>query len=144
MENNYQIIFKTNCDTVQWTEVVSILKEVEMGYTRPEIHRDSFENSFAKLFVYHDAHLIAFGRSISDGVRQSAIYDLAIRKEYQGMKLGTKILNYLMSTTPNCSCILYASPGKEVFYQKNGFKKMKTGMIKFDNIERMNDQRFVE
>ena len=139
-----KLIYKTNCNAVQWENVIAILKEVEMGFSTPEIHKISFENSFSKLFVYHESNLIAFGRIISDGVRQSAIYDLAIKKEYQGMRLGSKILNYLMSTTPDCSFILYASPGKKDFYRKKGFKKMKTGMIKFDNIERMNDIRFVE
>lgn len=138
------LIFKTNCDNINWNDVITILKEVEMGYSTLNIHEISFRNSFSKVFIYDQNELIAFGRSISDGVRQAAIYDLAIKKEYQGLGLGSKILNYLMSTTPNCSFILYASPGKEGFYKKRGFKKMKTGMIKFSDPTKMDDYRFVE
>jgi hypothetical protein len=49
-----------------------------------------------------------------------------------------------METTPNCNFILYASPGKEEFYKKFGFKKMRTGMVLFANRERMTDTDFIE
>lgn len=40
--------------------------------------------------------------------------------------------------------ILYASPGKEGFYKKLNFKRMKTGMAYFTNPRRMVDGGFVE
>lgn len=139
-----ELIFKTNCENVDWGEVRTILKEVGMSYTNPEIHEESFINSYASIFVYEDSNLVGFGRIISDKVRQSALYDLAIKPQYQGMKIGSKLLRYLMSTSQKCNLILYASPGKEEFYLKNGFRKMKTGMIYFENKHRMNDSSFVE
>jgi len=39
---------------------------------------------------------------------------------------------------------LYASPGKEGFYEKQGFRKMKTGMACFIHREAMSERGFTE
>jgi len=39
---------------------------------------------------------------------------------------------------------LYAAPGKERFYEKLGFRRMKTGMALFLNRERMQMKGFTE
>ena len=43
-----------------------------------------------------------------------------------------------------CNVILYASPGKEGLYSRLGFRKMKTGMARFVNLERMESMGFIE
>ena len=88
--------------------------------------------------------MIGFGRLISDGIRQSALYDVAIDSDYQGLGIGREIVERLMLKTPDCNFILYASPGKEDFYRKLNFKKMRTGMALFSNPERMVDKGFIE
>ena len=45
---------------------------------------------------------------------------------------------------PQIFILLYASTGKEQFYKKEGFKKMKTGMALFVNVEKMKDTGFTE
>lgn len=138
------IRYQDNCQNIPWKRIPALLEDVGMSFTDTESHRISFENSFSVLFVFDDDKLIGFGRLISDGVRQSAIYDIAIDPKYQGHGIGRKIVEGLMNTTPTCNFILYASPGKEAFYRKLGFKKMKTGMALFSTPERMNDGIFVE
>jgi len=140
MKSSYQ----ENCDNIGWERVTSILQEVGMSFTEPDIHRISLEASFAVVFVFYDGKLIGLGRILSDGVRQSAMYDIAVDPAYQGHKIGQEIVRRLLDKTPECNCILYASPGKEGFYKKMGFKKMKTGMALFSNIQRMVDDGFVE
>ncbi len=44
----------------------------------------------------------------------------------------------------HCNVILYASPGKEGFYEKHGFRKMKTGMARFTKSEAMREGGFTE
>jgi hypothetical protein len=41
-----------------------------------------------------------------------------------------------------CSFIFYASPGKEIFYEKKKFRKLKTGLAFFTNIEKMREKDF--
>lgn len=138
------LIYSTDCANINWEEVPYLLEKVGMAYVDVDKHRLSFENSYASVFVHDGEKLIGIGRMISDGIRQSALYDIAVDPEYQGQKIGQEIVCRLMSTTPGCNFILYASPGKEGFYKKFGFKKMKTGMILFSNPERMQDTTFVE
>lgn len=138
------LIYQDNCENIEWESVRSLLGEVGMSTVEAEKHRISFENSHSVIFVLHDGKLIGMGRMISDGVRQSAIYDVAIAPDYQGLGIGKTIVNKLIACTPNCNFVLYASPGKEDFYRKLGFKKMKTGMILFTDPTKKDDPSFVE
>lgn len=138
------LIYKEDLKGIDWESVPRLLEKVGMSFTDVSKHRISFENSYATIFVIEDDRIIGFGRMISDGVRQSALYDIAIDPDYQGMGIGRKIVESLMLKTPTCNFILYASPGKEDFYRKLNFKKMKTGMALFSNPERMVDGGFIE
>lgn len=136
--------YQDNCQNIPWERVPTLLETVGMSHTTPERHRQSFEVSYSVIFVFDNKELIGIGRMISDGVRQSALYDIAVDPAYQGLKIGQEIVKRLMSTTPDCNFILYASPGKEGFYKKLNFKKMRTGMALFSNPDRMTDGVFVE
>lgn len=50
----------------------------------------------------------------------------------------------ILDRLPTCNVILYASPGKEGFYEKHGFRRMKTGMALFKNSASMKDKGFTE
>jgi ribosomal protein S18 acetylase RimI-like enzyme len=138
------IEIKLDCSGVDWKLVTDTLKNAGMGYYDPELHKKAFENSYATVFVYHDENMIGFGRAISDGAYQAAIYDVAVNPDFQKKGLGKIILKNIISRLPKCSIILYASPGKEGFYLKNGFRKMKTGMAQFFNAEKMAEKGFTE
>lgn len=138
------IYIKKDCSTINWSEVRNIIKIVGMSYVDEEIHRKSFENSHTVIFIFDDKKLIGFGRAISDGVRQAAIYDVAILPEYQGIGIGKLIIENIINDSPTCNFILYASPGKEGFYESLGFKRLKTGMGLFINMERMKSRNFIE
>ena len=133
-----------NCINVDWNYVSEILKKVGMTYFDGEVHKKAFENSHTVVFAFDDDKLIGFGRAISDGTYQAAIYDVAVLPEYQGKKVGATIVNSILKCIPQCNFILYASPGKEIFYEKLGFKKMKTGMALFLNKETMQMKSFIE
>ncbi|WP_252232341.1 GNAT family N-acetyltransferase [Clostridium sp. ZBS15] len=133
-----------NCLNINWNYVSEILKKVGMAYFDQEVHKKAFENSHTVVFVFDNNELIGFGRAISDGIYQAAIYDVAVLPEYQGENVGRTIVNSIMKCLPQCSFILYASPGKESFYEKLNFKKMKTGMALFYNAEKMKIKGFIE
>lgn len=121
----------TNCSGVDWQSITQILKKVGMASYEPEVHQRAFEASYAKVFVYEGSQLIGFGRAISDGEFQSAIYDVAVVPEAQGKGIGKIILENLLNNLPNSNIILYANPGMEGFYKKIGFGLLKTGMGRF-------------
>lgn len=133
-----------NCLNIDWNDVSAILKKVGMGYYEGEVHKKAFENSHTVVFVFENDKLIGFGRAISDGIYQAAIYDVAVLPEYQGKNIGSTIVNSILKCVPTCNAILYASPGKEKFYEKLNFRKMKTGMALFLNKEKMHAKGFIE
>lgn len=134
--------FQNNCDNIIWDEIPRLLQQVGMSYTTSDIHCKSFQNSYSVVFVFDEQTLIGFGRAISDGVRQAAIYDVAIDPTYQGKGIGRDIVKQLMASIPDCNFMLYASPGKELFYEKMSFKKMKTAMALFTDKDRMKNSDF--
>lgn len=135
---------KTDCSGVNWQSVADTLWSVGMAWHDPEKHRRAFEASYAKIFIYSSETLVGFGRAISDGAYQAAVYDCAVAVDFQGQGIGTMILEDLLSRLQGCNVILYASPGKEGFYQKHGFRVMKTGMARFINSEPMQQRGFTE
>ena len=122
---------KTDCSGIDWVEVRDLLKNVGMAYREPEVHRRAFEASHTTVFVFRDPRLIGFGRAISDGEYQAAIYDVAVHPETQGMGVGKLIIEKIKESLPHCNLLLYATPGMEGFYAKLGFRLMTTGMALF-------------
>lgn len=133
-----------DCKNIDWDCVSTILKAVGMASYESEVHKKAFENSYTVVFVMDNNKLIGFGRAISDGAYQAALYDVAVLQEYQGKNIGRTIINSILKCIPTCNVILYASPGKENFYEKMNFRKMKTGMALFSNKEKMQAKGFIE
>lgn len=138
------IEIKTEIDNIDWSLVSETLKSVGMAYHSPEKHQKAFEASYCTVFLYNQDKMVGFGRAISDGVYQAAIYDCAVIEEHQSKGLGKKIVQEIMLQLKGFNIILYATPGMEGFYEKLGFRKMKTGMAHFINRESMLDRGFVE
>jgi len=95
-----EVDVKQDCAGVDWRAVSEILKCVEMAYYEPDVHRKAFEASHTNVFVYHADRLIGFGRAISDGAYQAAIYDCAVLPEYQGKGIGTTIMKNILPRIP--------------------------------------------
>jgi len=129
---------------VDWPLVADTLKQVGMAHYQPEVHRRAFAASLVTVFIRYEGQLVGFGRAISDGAYQSAIYDVAVRPEYQGKGIGSLIVENICAQLPRGNVILYASSGKEGFYETLGFRRMKTGMALFADVEAMAAKGFTE
>ncbi len=127
----------TDCSGVDWQTIAETLEKVGMAHHAPEVHQRAFAASHTTVFIYDESRLIGFGRAISDGEYQGAIYDVAVLPEAQGKGVGRIIIQTILERLANCNMILYANPGKEGFYKKLGFGKMKTAMALFTNQQAM-------
>ncbi len=139
-----EIQIKTDCSNVDWECLVETLKLAGLAHRTPEVQQQAFQNSFVTIFAYHHSRLIGCGRAISDGICQAAVYDLAVHPDFQKQGVGKNILQNILQRLPDITVILFAAPGKEPFYDKNGFRKMKTGMARFTNNTLMADKGFIE
>jgi GNAT superfamily N-acetyltransferase len=137
-----KLSIKTDCCGVDWQTIADILQGVGMAYHEPEVHRRAFAASHTTVFIYAESQLLGFGRAISDGAYQGAIYDVAVIPDFQGQGIGKLIIQTIVAQLPNCNLILYATPGMEGFYRKLGFGAMKTGMARFVNPQAM--EKFTE
>ena len=139
-----EIDIRYDCSGIDWTTVSETLKRAGMAYDEPDIHRRAFEASHTTVFAYHAGQLIGFGRAISDGVYQAAVYDVAVAPEFQRKGIGTAIMKNILARLSLCNIILYASPGKEEFYKTLGLRKMKTGMALFRKATAMAARGFTD
>jgi ribosomal protein S18 acetylase RimI-like enzyme len=133
-----------NGDNVDWQEVCTVLRQAGLATHSVELTRKAFENSYRVVFVFDNELLIGVGRAISDGAYQAAIYDIAVLPSYQGKKIGRMIIDEIHKGLENINIILYASPGKEPFYNKIGYNKMLTGMARFNNESIMRKRGFID
>lgn len=132
-----------NCEGIDWHLVREYLKEAGMGYYDAQLHEKAFRSSFSSVFVFHDEKMIGFGRAISDGAYQAAVYDVVVLPEFQSKGVGRLIMRHILEKVSHCNVILYASPGKEGFYSKLGFSAMKTGMAFFLNPVKMREKGMI-
>jgi GNAT superfamily N-acetyltransferase len=132
------------CQGIDWDAVYAIMDSVRMASHSLEQVRLAFENSYRVVFVFDGGELIGFGRAVSDGAYEAAIYDIAVRPERHAGGLGTLILDTLHAGLEGMDTILFAMPGVEDFYRKNGYAKMLTGMAKFARPQRMREKGFTD
>ena len=135
---------KFDCAGVDWAFVSETLRRVGMASRAPELHRKAFEASHTVVFAYADGRPVGFGRAISDGAYQAAVYEMAVVPEFQRQGIGAQIMRAILDRLPGCNVILYASPGKEDFYRKLGLRRMKTGMARFQNPDAMAEIGFTD
>ncbi len=133
-----------NTENINWEIVSSILAKAGLSSSDPEICKMAFQGSQVTVFAFDDGNMIGTARAISDGVKQAAIYDVAILPEYQGKGIGKIMMESIMDKLPGCNFILYANVGKETFYEKLGFRRLKTGMAKFVKTELMANRGFTD
>ena len=119
---------------VDWEELSNLYCIAPLGEKHPKDLEKVFSNSLYTYFIYDKDRLIGAGRALADGVDCSYLCDVAVHPDYQGIGLGRKIVSQLIEVSKNHKKILlYSVPGKEEFYAKFGFKKMKTAMAIFKN-----------
>jgi len=139
---NLQWIY--NCDNVNWNELSTLYKLAPLGDKKPNDLKTVFTNSMFKCFIYSNKTLIGVGRALADGLDCSYLCDIAIHPDYQGEGIGKDIVEKLIELSKGHSKILlYAIPGKEEFYLKVGFGKMKTAMAIFKNQEQATEWQLI-
>ena len=139
-----EVRLQFNSHGVSWNQVAEILRINGMANYSADLHQKAFENSHTVVFAFEGDKLVGFGRALSDGAYQSALYDVAVLPEYQGNGVGRRMVESLIGHCPGCNFILYAAPGKETFYKKLNFNRMKTGMALFTDPEKMRERGFTD
>jgi ribosomal protein S18 acetylase RimI-like enzyme len=121
-------------ERVDWEELSALYRAAPLGDKPGAILRTAFSNSRFRCFVFDDGRLVGAGRAVADGVDVSYICDIAVLPSHQGTGLGKQIVGRLVELSrDHKKILLYAVPGKEPFYRRFGFLRMKTAMAIFAN-----------
>lgn len=111
-------------------QLAALYQSVALGNRSPQQIAAAFQNSKYTVFAIQAGWLVGAGRAFGDEVDCAVICDLAVIPELQGKGIGKRILETLKHQVKHHPrIILYANPGKEDFYHRLGFHKMKTAMM---------------
>ncbi|NJL59838.1 MAG: GNAT family N-acetyltransferase [Desulfobacteraceae bacterium] len=139
-----KISLKFDSVNIDWDEAVILFERAPLGKRDPEKLRRAFENSFIACFALDDKKLVGAARIISDGEYQAGVCDVVVLPEYQGKGVGKMMMEAMLARINVPTMILFATPGKEGFYQKFGFSRLKTGMAKFSDHNERRARGFIE
>ena len=101
-----------------------------VGWGRREnvIVKEALKHTLYSVCTYDEDKLIGYGRIIGDKTIFLHIHDVMVRPDYQGIGIGTGIMNKILEkvneyrdVNPGMRVYLGASKGKEGFYEKFGF-----------------------
>jgi ribosomal protein S18 acetylase RimI-like enzyme len=128
------IIIHGDFSNVNLEEMKKIYQSVGWLKHSNDIIKQVFEASNVIALATVNGRIIGFGRALSDGVFNAAIYDVVVHQEYQKQGIAKRVMEYLLGQLCNVSCVhLISTTGNDEFYQKMGFKKVKTGMARYLN-----------
>ena len=140
-------------DAVDWNRLAEVFERAPLGKRDPEVLRQTFLSSGVRCFALNRAppasavsgspaadsatfdgsRIIAAGRAITDHIRFALILDVVVLPEYQGQGIGRRIMQFLARRSGAANMLLHSVPGKEGFYQRLGYRRMKTAMALFAN-----------
>ena len=139
------LAWKHTGEAVDWEELSALYRAAPLGDKKPELLRQVFGNSMFQCFVYDEGRLVGAGRALADGADCSYICDIAVLPSHQGTGLGKQIVAHLVERSRgHRKIILYAVPGKEPFYRRFGFQRMKTAMAIFQNQQEQVERGYLE
>ena len=137
--------WRHSLEGIDWEELSRLYQAAPLGNKQPDGLKLVFSNSMFKCFVYDEGRLVGAGRAMADGLDCAYICDVAVHPSHQGTGLGKQIVSRLLDLSKgHRKIILYAVAGKEPFYAKFGFRRMKTAMAIFENQAQAAERGLIE
>ena len=91
-------------------------------------------NSYLTLAIISDDELIAFSRSISDGIYKAFIFDVIVKEEYRHSGFGKKIVDSILEhpKIKNIQHIELYCPEKLIpYYERFGFELRTSVLMRY-------------
>ena len=137
--------WRDSLEGLDWDELSRLYQAAPLGNKQPGGLKLVFGNSMFKCLVFDAGRLVGAGRAMADGLDCSYICDVAVHPSHQGIGLGKQIVSRLVELSRgHRKIILYAVAGKEPFYAKLGFRRMKTAMAIFENQAQAAERGLIE
>ena len=128
------IVWSDDWVDVDWHELEALYRAAPLGNKNAADLEVVFGNSMFSCFARDNGRLVGAGRVLADGRDCAYLCDVAVLPSHQGTGLGKQIVERLLAKSQShAKVILYAVAGREPFYAKFGFLRMKTAMAIFRN-----------
>ena len=128
------IVWSDDRVDVDWHELEALYRAAPLGNKNAADLQVVFGNSMFSCFARDNGRLVGVGRVVADGRDCAYLCDIAVLPSHQGTGLGKQIIERLLAhSQSHAKIILYAVAGREPFYAKFGFLRMKTAMAIFRN-----------
>jgi ribosomal protein S18 acetylase RimI-like enzyme len=97
--------------------------------------RVAIANSNPVVSVWQGSRMIGFARATSDGVYRANIWDVVIHPDYQGVGLGSKLVETVLShpRINRVERVYLMTTYQQRFYQKIGFEENQTTTMVLHN-----------
>jgi glucosamine-phosphate N-acetyltransferase len=110
-----------------------ILKNIKSN----PLHKIFVAEDYASGEIVGTTTLLVEPKFINKGMRVGYIEDVSVRKGYEGLGIGSQLINYATTdaiSVENCKkVLLYCSESTRVFYEKLGYKLTQdTFLMKFE------------
>jgi len=130
------IVWTDSRANVDWQELEALYRAAPLGDKNAADLEVVFGNSMFCCFARDGDRLVGAGRVLADGRDCAYLCDVAVLPSHQGTGLGKQIVERLIAKSrSHAKIILYSVRGRESFYAKFGFLRMKTAMAIFRNRE---------
>ena len=98
-------------------------------------------NSNPVVTVWDGDRLIGFARATSDGIYRAAIWDVIVDPDYQGMGLGRKLVQTVLShpLVSKVERVYLTTTHQQSFYERIGFERNETTTMVLHNTETTED-----
>lgn len=139
------IEWSDSTDLVNWQDLSEMYRLAPLGNKSADWLKTAFSNSMFKCFAHEDGTVVAAGRAVADGVDCSYLCDIAVHPAHQGTGIGKQVIQNLVDRSRgHRKILLYAVPGKEPFYKRFGFRRMRTAMAIFENPEQASSDGYID
>ena len=98
-------------------------------------------NSNPVVTIWDGDRLIGFARATSDGIYRAAIWDVIVDPDYQGMGLGRKLVQTVLShpLVSKVERVYLTTTHQQSFYERIGFERNETTTMVLHNTETSED-----
>jgi GNAT superfamily N-acetyltransferase len=116
---------------ISWAEAAALFAAVGWGSRDPSEVRAAFNRSTFKAFAFEGGELVGFGRTIDDGRFYATLVDVVVSPAHQRRGVGRAIVEDIQSRMQGFLVVtLIATTDVQPFYEKLGWRRLSTGMIR--------------